>query len=94
MKTESKPEPVSFADFLAGASRLFEDAEMDATGVLVEYDGTVYSVRIQRKARRRRFTERDSIFNLEGIGHSDEQTDVGEHKDEYLADAYADTHEQ
>lgn len=93
MKTEGKPEPVPFADFLAGASRLFEDAETDATGVLVEYGGAVFSVRIRRKAGRRRFTERDSIFDLEGIGHSDEPTNVGEHKDEYLADAYADTHE-
>lgn len=94
MKTEHKPEPVPFADFLAGASRLFEHAETDGTGLLVEYDGAVYSVRIRRRARRRRFTERDSIFNLEGIGHSDEPTDVGAHKQEYLADAYADTHEQ
>jgi hypothetical protein len=93
MKTQHKAEPVPFADFLAGASRLFEDAETDATGVLVEYDGAVFSVRIRLKARRR-FTEQDSIFNLEGIGHSDEPTNVGSHKDEYLADAYADTHEQ
>ena len=94
MKTERKPEPVPFADFLASASRLFEEAETDAAGVLVEYDGAVFSVRIRRKTRPRRFTERDSIFNLEGIGHSDEPTNVAEHKDEYLADAYADTHEQ
>jgi hypothetical protein len=42
-------------------------------------------VRARRQARRRRFTERDSIFNLEGIGHSGEPTNVGEHKHEYLA---------
>jgi hypothetical protein len=93
MKTDRKPEPVPFADFVAGASRLFEEAETDPAGVLVEYDGTVFSVHIRRKAPQRRFTERDSIFNLEGIGHSEEPTNVGEQKDAYLADAYADTHE-
>ncbi len=39
-------------------------------------------------------TKDDPFQKLIGIGHSKEPTDVSENKHKYLADAYADNHEQ
>lgn len=33
--------------------------------------------------------DRDPLWNIVGIGRSTEPTDIREHKDEYIADAYA-----
>ena len=41
----------------------------------------------------RPFTEDDPLWNLVGAFRSDEPTDIASHKDEYLAEAYADLHE-
>lgn len=38
-------------------------------------------------------TIRESLGNIVGIGRSGESTNIAEHKDEYLADAFAATHE-
>src|SRR6185312_8650195 len=37
----------------------------------------------------RPFTLTDPLWEVVGIGHSDEPTHIAEHKDDYLAEAYA-----
>ncbi|HVX28935.1 MAG TPA: hypothetical protein VHA53_00540 [Nitrolancea sp.] len=76
--------------------QLLENA--DDTPIELEKNGVRY--RVNRVEPRTESTEQsadsphhDSILNIIGIGASDEETDVAQHKHEYLADAAEATHE-
>jgi hypothetical protein len=90
MKSRHIAEAVPFEDFIANASRIFEETDADGDRrMLVERGGSVFAVRIKRKtAAGRRLEERERLLNLVGIGESAEPTDIAAHKDEYIADAY------
>ena len=88
-------DPVAFDEFLSNAASIFEQIERDGKDVLVEHDGTLFSVKMKQsktKKRRHAITSQDSLLNIIGIGASEEETDVSTNKHRYLADASSDTH--
>ncbi len=88
-------EPVQFDEFLSNADSIFSQIEKDGKGVLVEHDGTFFSVKVKRsktKTRGRIITPQDSILHIIGIGESKGPTDTSTNKHKYLADAYGDLH--
>lgn len=101
IEEEQEREAVPFQEFLATASRLFEHAASDASHeqrLRVERDGRIFSVAIRSQKRRmskrtRQSALPESFFSLQGAGESEEPTDVGKHKHDYLAEAYADLHD-
>lgn len=92
----SNRKPVQFDEFVANAARIFADIDAHGGSVLVEHDGRLYSVvpKPKKTLKQRPFTEADSLFKLAGIGKSEEPTNIAEHKHDYLAEAYADPHDQ
>ena len=83
-------ETIDFDEFVANAPAIFERIEQRHQGVIVRRAGKLYVLRPKaaRQSRRRVFSESDSIFALAGKGMSAVPTDVRNHKDEYLAEAY------
>ena|SRR5579863_8795593 len=84
-------EAIDFDEFVANAQTIFEQIEQRHPAVTVRRKGKLYVLRPKgaRRVRRRPFTENDSIFEFAGKGMSAEPSDIRNHKDEYLADAYA-----
>ena len=88
-------EPVTFDEFLSNASSIFAQVEQGGKGVLVEHDGTLFSLKVKRpktKKRRGPITSEDSILHIIGIGASQGATDTSTNKHRYLADASGDLH--
>lgn len=88
-------EPVTFDEFLSNAASIFEQIERDGKDVLVEHDGTLFSVKKKQpkpKKRSRAITPEDSIFHIIGIGASEGATDTSTNKHHYLAEAAGDLH--
>jgi hypothetical protein len=94
-------ECVQFDEFLANAAALFDEA---ASGkrITVERNGERFRLvpmrrRSGTRGRRkpRHFTLDDPLWGIVGIARSrDPNTDVSSNKHKYLADAYADLHEE
>jgi hypothetical protein len=88
-------EPVAFDEFLSNAASIFEQIERDGKDVLVEHDGTLFSVKMKQpktKKRSRTVTPQDSILHIIGIGASEGATDTSTNKHRYLADASGEIH--
>ena len=69
--------------------------QREAVGALLRPVKAKKSVKRQERIPRGRpFTMDDPLWNIVGIGHSGGPGDVSENKHKYLADAYADTHEE
>ncbi|MGB8344896.1 MAG: hypothetical protein WCD86_08425 [Ktedonobacteraceae bacterium] len=88
-------EPVTFDEFLSNATSIFEQIEQEGKGVLVEYDGSLFSVKMKRpkaNKRNRSITPQDSILHIIGIGTSQGPTDTSTNKHQYLADTSGDRH--
>ena len=87
MAAERKPLHIrSEQDF----NQLVRDAASSGP-VLVEIDNTLYEIEAYPVAEEIDdgiAPERDSLFNIIGMGSSDEPTDIERYKDEYLAEAY------
>ena len=82
-------EPVTFDEFLSNADSIFAQIEQEGKGVLVEHDGTLFSVKMKRpktKKRSKVITSQDSILHIIGIGASQGPTDTSTNKHRYLAD--------
>src|SRR5437588_11415901 len=89
-------EPVIFDEFLSNAASIFAQIEQEEKGVLVERDGTLFSVEMKRprtKKGGRGITSQDSILHIIGIGASQGPTDTSTNKHRYLADAAGDLHD-
>lgn len=103
--TPPTPPTLPFQEFLAKAPALFEQAATDVAHdhkVQVERSGTIYVVSIRPQSpespqsqlpSHREGTLPDDFFALQGSAESEEPTDVGTHKHDYLADAYEALHE-
>ena len=88
-------EPLTFDEFLSNAASIFEQIEHEGKGVLVEHEGTLFSLKMKRpktKKRSRAFTSQDSLLHIIGIGASHGPADTSTNKHRYLADASADLH--
>jgi len=88
-------DPVQFDEFLSNAASIFAQIEHGGKGVLVEHDGTLFSVKMKSsrtKAKRKSITPQDSILHIVGIGASQGPTDTSTNKHRYLADASGDLH--
>jgi len=88
-------ELVSFDEFLSHAASIFTQIEQEGNGVLVEHDGTLFSVKMKRpktKKRRKVVTSQDSILRIIGLGTSQGPTDTSTNKHRYLAEASGDLH--
>jgi len=88
-------EPVTFDEFLSNAASIFAQIEQEGKGVLVEHDGTLFSVKMKRpktKKRSKVITSQDSILHIIGIGASQGPTDTSTNKHRYLADAAGELH--
>ena len=88
-------EPVTFDEFLSNADSIFAQIEQEGKGVLVEHDGTLFSVKMKRpktKKRSRVITSQDSILHIIGIVASQGPTDTSTNKHRYLADASSELH--
>ena len=88
-------EPVTFDEFLSNAASIFAQIEQEGKSVLVEHDGTLFSVKMKRpKAKKggRAITPHDSLLHIIGIGASQGPTDTSTNKHRYLADASGDLH--
>lgn len=88
-------EPVTFDEFLSNAASIFEQIEQEGKGVLVEHDGSLFSVKMKRpktNKRSRSITPQDSILHIIGIGASQGPTDTSTNKHRYLADTSGDRH--
>ena len=98
MQTEAQPIP--FEEFVQKLGTIFDESEArGSSSVLVERDGTLFSVRAARRNRRRRtskprgLTPQDPLLGIIGIWESAEPTDIALHKHDYLAEAAADLHD-
>jgi hypothetical protein len=82
---------IEFDELIANAAAIFEEIERRHEGIVVRRQGKLYLLRPKtaRRQKRRGFSENDSIFELAGKGMSAEPTDIRNHKDEYLAEAYS-----
>src|ERR1700730_4041871 len=83
-------EPVTFDEFLSNTASIFAQIEQEGKGVLVERDGTLFSVEMKRprtKKGGRGITSQDSILHIISIGASHGPTDTSTNKHRYLADA-------
>lgn len=92
---EQQLEPVTFDEFLSNAASIFAQAEQEGKAVLVEHDGTLFSLKMKRpktKKKGRTITSEDSILHIIGIGASQGATDTSANKHSYLADAADDLH--
>jgi len=90
-----QPESVTFDEFLSNAASIFAQIEQEGKGVLVEHDGTLFSLKMKQpktKKRSRAITSQDSILHIIGIGASQGPTDTSTNKHCYLADASGDLH--
>jgi len=88
-------ESVTFDEFLSNAASIFAQIEQEGKGVLVEHDGTLFSLKIKRPKttkRSRSITSQDSILHIIGIGASQGPADTSTNKHRYLADASGDLH--
>jgi hypothetical protein len=88
-------EPVTFDEFLENAASIFAQIEQEGKGVLVEHDGSLFSVKMKRSKthkKSRGITPQDSILHIIGIGASEGPTDTSTNKHRYLADASGDLH--
>lgn len=86
-------EPVQFDEFLSNAASIFSQIEKEGKGVVVEHDGTFFSVKVKRSSKKgKAITPQDSILHIIGIGESQGPTDTSANKNKYLADAYGDLH--
>ncbi|MHB8597507.1 MAG: hypothetical protein ACYDER_11935 [Ktedonobacteraceae bacterium] len=86
-------DPVQFDEFLSNADSIFAQIEQEGKGVLVEHDGTLFSVKMKRaKTKKRAITSQDSLLHIVGLGASQGPTDTSTNKHRYLADAAGDTH--
>ena len=86
-------EPVTFDEFLSNAASIFTQIEQEGKGVLVERDGTLFSVEMKRprtKKGGRGITLQDSILHIISIGASHEPTDTSTNQHRSLADAAGD----
>ena len=82
-------EPVTFDEFVSNAASIFAQIEQEGKGVLVEHDGTLFSVKMKRPKTKKggAITSQDSILHIIGIGASQGPTDTSTNKHRYLADA-------
>ena len=88
-------DPVQFDEFISNADSIFAQIEREGKSVLVEHDGTLFSIKMKRsrtKTRKRAITSRDSILHIVGLGESQGPTDTSTNKHRYLADASGDLH--
>ena len=88
-------EPVTFDEFLSNAASIFAQVEQEGKGVLVEHDGTLFSLKMKRpktKKKGRPITSEDSVLHIIGIGASQGATNTSANKHRYLADAAGDLH--
>src|SRR6059058_4910827 len=88
-------EPVTFDEFLSNAASIFAQIEQEGKDVLVERDGTLFSVKMKQpktKKRSRALTSQDSLLHIIGIGASQGPTDTSRNKHRYLADASGELH--
>ncbi len=87
---------VPFDEFMASAAAVFDEV---ASGkrVTVERNGVRFRltpVRRRSGRRKRHFSMDDALWDIVGIVDSGGPGDVATNKHKYLADAYADLHEQ
>ncbi len=88
-------ESVPFEEFLSNAASIFTQIEQEGKGVLVEHDGTLFSLKMKQpktKKSSKAITSQDSILHIIGIGTSQGPTDTSTNKHRYLADASSDLH--
>ena len=86
-------EPVRLDEFLSNAASIFAQIGQEGKGVLVEHDGTLFSVEMKRQIARkgsRGITSQDSLLHITGIGASQGPTDTSTNKHRYLADEAGD----
>jgi hypothetical protein len=86
---------VPFDEFLTDAAALFDEAA-SGTKVTVERDGQLFRLApVRRRSRRaHRFSSDDALWDIAGIARTNGPGDVATNKHKYLAEAYADLHEQ
>ncbi len=86
---------IPFDEFAANVAALFDEA---ASGkkVTIERDGMRFRLTAVRRRPRRKhhFSMDDALWDIVGIVNSGGPGDVATNKHKYLADAYADLHEQ
>ncbi len=86
-------EAVAFDEFFSNAASIFAQIAQEGKGVLVEYNGALFSVEMKRPGTKkggRGITPLDSILHIIGIGASQGPTDTSRSKHRYLADAAGD----
>lgn len=96
MAVPPPPKTMTLEEFMTDLPTLLDRLERESAGVLVEYAGTLFSVRPQSKRtarhRTRHFSTEDPLFEVMGIGHSGGPGNVATNKHKYLAEAYGDLH--
>lgn len=90
---EYHEQPVRFDEIIkdpALADHLFADMDKQGRALTLERGGKLYSLMPKRRpwqGKRGHFRRSDSLFDIVGMGASQEPTDIARHKHEYIAEA-------
>ena len=93
----SEPQHISFDEFVSNAREILREIEKRGESILIENGEHFFALtpkKIENYSKESYLPRSDGLFEIIGMGESEEPTDIALHKHDYIAQATLDHTEQ
>ena len=88
-----EPQHISFDEFVSNAREILREVERRGESILIEHGDHFFALtpkQAENQSEGSHLSRSDGLFEIIGLGASEEPTDISRHKHDYIAQAILD----